>query len=142
MQKMIFKTQNRAGAKGKWFHKMLVRDVAESLQCISFDSLVYIHNEIASDWNYEHIYDTGEFFDLERGAEPSEIANRAVFGDYRPYADYIMLNGYGNYQSIECSAELFRRAISETEIAEWILENENDFDEEHIRDAMSGRWNV
>ena len=53
---------------------------------------------------YAHIikYEESEFWDIftDMEHEPQDIANMVAYGSYKPYHDFIGLDGYGNLESM------------------------------------------
>ena len=94
---------------------------------------VVLHNN----WCYETNNFDNEIFDIERleeicdGQSAYWMACRIFYGDFNPTYDYFKFNGYGNLQSI-ASYNVFDY-IDECEIADYILENDNDFYNDDIR---------
>lgn len=64
----------------------------------SFDDLVVLWNEYASENGYEQIYDSVEEFAANFESEGVELARMVFFGDVRSWSDMVYLDGYGNLQ--------------------------------------------
>lgn len=69
------------------------------LNDFSFDDLVALWNEYASENGYEQIYDSIEEFAANFETEGTELARMVFFGDVKNWFDMVYLNGYGNFQS-------------------------------------------
>lgn len=94
---------------------------------------ISLHN----DYCYETSNFDDEIFDIDRleeicdGRDAWWLACRIFYGDFNPNYDYLKFNGYGNLQSIATYNVL--DYIDESEIADYIIENDEDFCNNDIR---------
>lgn len=106
-----------------------MKKFTEYLNDFSFDDLVALWNEYASENGYEQIYDSVEEFAANFEPEGVELARMVYFGDIRNWSDMVYLDGYGNFQScwnvenspidIDAMAE-WMRETSHQEWKEWL----------------------
>ena len=87
------------------------------IEDFSFDDLVVLWNEYASENGYEQIYDSIEDFADLTETKGAELARMVFFGDVRDWSDYVYLNGYGNFQSCW---DVENSPIDLDELAEWM----------------------
>jgi len=64
-----------------------------------------------------------------------EVARKIHYGDYRYTDEYIRLDGAGNAETI--SEYRVSDWINKSEIAEYIVENDNDLENEDIREILN-----
>lgn len=94
---------------------------------------VALHNE----WCYETNNFDDEIFDIDRLDEICDaqdaywMACRVFYGEFNPTYDYFKFNGYGNLQSIAYYSVF--DYIDENEIADYLIENDEDFGYDDIR---------
>lgn len=96
-----------------------MKKFTEYLDDFSFDDLVALWNEYASENGYEQIYDSVEEFAYNFGTEGAELARMVFFGDVKNWMDHVYLNGYGNFESC-WSVE--NSPIDLDELAQWMKE--------------------
>lgn len=97
-----------------------MKKFTEYLDDFSFDDLVALWNEYASENGYEQIYDSVEEFAANFETEGAELARMVFFGDVKNWMDHVYLNGYGNFEScwnVESSP------IDIEALAEWMKES-------------------
>jgi hypothetical protein len=63
-----------------------------------------------------------EFFNMFYANDPFGAVQRAVYGDYNPHHDYVMFDGYANFQSFDID-DLDKYLYSDQEIAEFLEKN-------------------
>ena len=76
-----------------------MKKFTEYLYDFSFDDLVVLWNEYASENGYEQIYDSVEEFAANFELEGVELTRMVFFGDVRSWLDMVYLDGYGNFKS-------------------------------------------
>lgn len=76
-----------------------MKKFTEYLDDFSFDDLVALWNEYASENGYEQIYESIEEFAANFETEGAELARMVFFGDVKNWSDMVCLNGYGNFES-------------------------------------------
>lgn len=76
-----------------------MKKFTEYLDDFSFDDLVALWNEYASENGYEQIYDSVEDFAELTGEDGVELARMVFFGDVKNWSDTVYLDGYGNFRS-------------------------------------------
>lgn len=106
--------------------KRNIEAVVEHLEELSTSDLVGIHNTYCQETRSEdEIYDNDEgFFDMSFSGNVMSAVRAISFGEYNYSDDYIKFNGYGNLETTNDPEEW----ITISEIAEYILENEQYFD--------------
>ena len=99
--------------------------VVEHLEELSTSDLVGIHNTYCQETRAEdEIFENDEdFFDLYF-SKTMDAVRAIAYGEYDYTDDYIKFNGYGNLETTNNPEEW----ITISEIAEYILENEQYFD--------------
>lgn len=96
-----------------------MKKFTEYLDDFSFDDLVALWNEYASENGYEQIYDSVEEFAANFETEGAELARMVFFGDIRNWSDMVYLNGYGNFESCW---NVENSPIDIDELAKWMKE--------------------
>lgn len=76
-----------------------MKKFTEYLDDFSFDDLVALWNEYASENGYEQIYDSVEEFAANFEVDSVALARMVFFGDIRNWSDMVYLDGYENFQS-------------------------------------------
>ena len=76
-----------------------MKKFTEYLEDFSFDDLVALWNEYASENGYEQIYDSVEEFEANFEVDSVALARMVYFGDIRNWSDMVCINGYGNFES-------------------------------------------
>lgn len=76
-----------------------MKKFTEYLEDFSFDDLVALWNEYASENDYEQIYDSVEEFAANFDVDSVALARMVYFGDIRNWSDMVYINGYGNFES-------------------------------------------
>lgn len=106
--------------------KRNIEAVIEHLEELSTSDLVGIHNTYSDEASTdEQIYDNDEmFFEEIFGGNKMSLVRAIAFGEYSYSDAYIKFNGYGNLETTNDPEEW----ITISEIAEYILENEQYFD--------------
>ena len=117
-----------------------MKKFTEYLDDFSFDDLVALWNEYASENGYEQIYDSVEEFAANFETEGAELARMVFFGDVKHWGDNVYLDGYGNFQSCW---NVENSPIDIDELAKWIKEtNHHEHKEwlENIEASDFGDW--
>ena len=110
--------------------------IIECIQEMTTSELVSLHNEYCyAANNYDdEIMNSDRLDEICDGQDATWIANRVYFGEYHPQASYIKFNAYGNFQSIfEYEISQY---IDETAIAEYIIENNECFCNDEIKEIL------
>ena len=81
---------------------MLKDKILECLNEMDAGDLIQIHNEYCGAVNAHDdlIYSMDDLDMLCEGQDAHLIACRAIFGDFHASDDYIMVDGYGNFQTM------------------------------------------
>ena len=104
-----------------------MKKFTEYLDDFSFDDLVALWNEYASENGYEQIYDSVEEFAANFEIDSVALAKMVYFGDIRNWSDMVYLNGYGNFESCW---NVENSPIDIEELAKWLeYEDHNVFTE-------------
>lgn len=96
-----------------------MKKFTEYLEDFSFDDLVALWNEYASENGYEQIYDSVEEFAANFEVDSVALAKMVFFGDVRNWSDMVYLNGYGNFESCW---NVENSPIDIDELAKWMKE--------------------
>ena len=78
------------------------------------------------------IYSVNEIDDVLYDMKPWEILRAGFYGDYRPCDKFFKFDGYGNLKSFDYPSE----EIWPDEIAEYCIDNDQDFDNDEIREIL------
>lgn len=91
-----------------------------------FDELLHYYNAYAIDTRNETILinDDDSFMDLTTGLDALDIRNRLYFGVYNMADAFIMINGYGNIETLHYTEQLYNHI--DNDFIVWA--NENDID--------------
>ena len=97
---------------------------------------IALHNEYCYATNNfdNEIFDIDQLEEICQGQDAHWLACRIFYGDFNPNADYFKFNGYGNLQSIY-TYNVFDY-IYECEIADYILEHDENFYNDDIRSIL------
>lgn len=101
----------------------------EYLESLSESDLMEAHRQMCENCNYSdsEIYENDEeFFNLYFQNDPDAAVRATFFGDYRYGDNYVVFNGYANLESSNDIMDF----IDLSDIADDILENENDYNVE------------
>ena len=109
----------------------MIKDLLENM---SESQLYIIVNEYFDKTNYydDRIYDMDEFDEIMSGMSPSDIATKIFYGDFRPNDNYFKFDGYANLQSFDYISD----EVDLEEIADYIVDNDEDFDNSDIREIL------
>ena len=104
------------------------------LENMSESQLYIIANEYFDKTNYydDRIYDMDEFDEIMSGMSPSDIVLKIFYGDFRPNDHYFKFDGCANFQSFDYISE----EVDLEEIADYIVDNDEDFDNSDIREIL------
>ena len=107
--------------------------IIDLIQEMDTSEQVCLHNEYCYKTNCfdDEIFTIDQLDELCNGQDLYWVACRCFYGDFNPTAEYIKFNGYGNFQSIY-QFEI-PNYIDENEIANYILDNDVDFENNDIR---------
>ena len=109
----------------------MIKDLLENM---SESQLYTIANEYSDKTNYydDRIYDMDEFDEIMSGMSPSDIATKIFYGDFRPNDNYFKFDGYANLESFDYISD----EVDLEEIADYIVDNDEDFDDSDIREIL------
>lgn len=123
-----------------------MKKFTEYLDDFSFDDLVVLWNEYASENDYEQIYDSVEEFATNFDVDSVALARMVFFGDIRNWSDMVYLNGYGNFEScwkvenspidIDALAK-YMRETNHHEYKEWLDSIDADDFAEYLADELT-----
>lgn len=107
--------------------------IIDLIQEMNKPDAVALHNEYCyATYNFDdEIFNSDNLDEICNGQDAFWIVCRAYYGDFNPNSKYIKFDGYGNFQSIY-NYNIFDY-IDANEIADYILENDNDFGNNDIR---------
>lgn len=105
-------------------------EIIEILEDMSEGELLAIWNEYAIDNGYEAVYDMDEFNDICESMTADDIACKCFYGDFNPTHAYFTFDGYENFESSDSLSNL----IDIDELANYIADNEEDFDNSDLQD--------
>lgn len=91
-----------------------------------FDELLHYYNAFATDTGNETILlnNDDSFMDLTIGLDALDIRNRVYFGKYDMADAFIMINGYGNIETLHYTEQLYNHI--DNDFIVWANENEID----------------
>jgi hypothetical protein len=94
--------------------------------CRVFDELLHYYNDFAIDTRNEPIMLNNDdaFMDLTIGLDSLDIRNRLYFGKYDMGDAFIIVNGYGNIETLHYTEQLYN--YIDNDFIEWANENEID----------------
>ena len=109
-------------------------EVLEMLRDMDNWELTGVHNQYCDKASYadDMIYGMDEINEWLAGKDPDEILRMAFYGDFRPCDEYFRFNGYANLVSTDYPDEW----IDIDEIADYIVENDEDLGSKDIRDLL------
>ena len=73
-----------------------------------------------------------EFDEIMDGMPPWNIATKIFYGDFRPNDNYFKFDGYANLESFDYISD----EVDLEEIADYIVDNDEDFDNSDIREIL------
>lgn len=110
-----------------------IEEIKEFLEDMSESDIFYMWNEYSQNNYYnDEIYEMEEFDEIMSNSEPTDIARRIFYGDFNPNHDYFCFNGYENLKSSDYLDEL----ISYSDLAQYIYDNDEDFNNDKLRDFL------
>ena len=110
-----------------------IEEIKEFLEDMSESDIFYMWNEYAQNNNYDdEIYEMDEFDEIMDGENATTIANKIFYGDFNPNHNYFCFNGYANLKSSDYLDDL----ISFYDLAQYIYDNDEDFDNDDLRDFL------
>ena len=109
----------------------MIKDLLENM---SESQLYTIANEYFDKTGYydDRIYDMDEFDEIMSGMSPSDIATKIFYGDFRPNDNYFKYNVDANLES----CDYISYEVDLEEIADYIVDNDEDFDNSDIREIL------
>lgn len=109
----------------------MIKDLLENM---SESKLYIIANEYFDKAEYydDRIYDMDEFDEIMSGMSPSDITLKIFYGDFRPNDHYFKFDGCANFQSFDYISD----EVDLEEIADYIVDNDEDFDNSDIREIL------
>ena len=109
----------------------MIKDLLENM---SESKLYTIANEYFDKTEYydDTIYDMDECDEIMSVMSPSDIALKIFYGDFRPNDHYFKFDGCANFQSFDYISD----EVDLEEIADYIIDNDEDFDNSDIREIL------
>lgn len=109
-------------------------EIREIIDNMNADEQVAIHNRYCDEVGYsdDEIFSMDEINEWLAGKDPDEILRMAFYGDFRPCDEYFCFNGYANLESTDYPDEW----IDIDDIVDYIIDNDEDFDNDEIRDIL------
>lgn len=111
----------------------------EIIANLTRDEQVSLYNDYADYNGYDRIFGMDDLDDMLSGLTPSEILNKAYYGDFKPSNDYFMFNGYENLVSTDYPEDHW---FSADELADYVFDNKDtesfDRELEDLIDEYSG----
>ena len=108
----------------------------EALEDMNSRDLVQLHNVYCDLCNMcdDEIHANDEdFFETFFNGSPYDLYAAVARGDCNPNHDWIRFNGYGNLQTSNCVSDW----IDESDIVDYMIENDEDLENEDIRDILN-----
>lgn len=111
-----------------------INKIIEIIKNSYSDDLFDINTRYQDEVNGDNrIYSMDDFDDFMSSLTPSELACRIFYGEFNPNHNYFGFDGYGNLRSSDYASDL---SYPESEIAEWCVENDEDFGIYEIREVL------
>ena len=109
-------------------------EIREIINNMGADEQVALHNRYCDEVGYsdDEIFSMDEINEWLAGKDPDEILRMAFYGDFRPCDEYFRFNGYANLESTDYPDEW----IDIDDIVDYIIDNDEDFDNDEIRDIL------
>lgn len=107
-----------------------IKSIVDQINNLDTEDLIRLHNSYCQEANYSdnEIYGNDEdFFETFFSNNVIDAVRSATYGEYNFSDNYVKFNGYGNLESFNYFGTDNLIESVDT-IAEFILENENDFD--------------
>lgn len=110
----------------------MIKDLLENGMSDSYSLMIY--NEYLDKVEYydDRIYNIDEFDEVMNCMKPLDIALKIFYGDFRPNDNYFKFDGCANLQSFDYLSD----EIDYEEIADYIVDNNEDFDDIDIREIL------
>lgn len=109
-----------------------IEEIKEFLTDLNDAEMLAIYREYADRNYYESVYDMEEFDEIMSNATPTEIARKIYYGEFNPNDNYFIFDGNCNLESADYLDEL----IDYNDIAQYIYDNDEDFDNNDLRDFL------
>lgn len=106
--------------------------IKEYLKGLNDSELLSIYNEFANETYNINIYLMDEFDEICENMDASDIARRCFYGKFNPNDEYFIFNGYANFES----SDYLEYFIDFDELADYIIRNDEDFDDDDIREIL------
>lgn len=108
--------------------------IKEYLENLGGSELATLWDDYCDYSNYtdDYVYDMDMIDEMFSDYSPMDILQRAFYGDFNPSHDYFKFNGYANLESSDYVDEL----ISIDDLADSIIDNDEDFGFSDIRDIL------
>ena len=102
--------------------------------------LIQLHNEycMAVNASDNYIFSMDDLDMICQGKDAYWIACRTYFGNFNASDDYIMFNGYGNFQTLNDYS--VKDYIYIDEIADYIISNDDSLCEDEILDILEEQY--
>ena len=110
-------------------------EVLEMLRDMDNWELIGVHNQYCDKASYadDMIYDMSMLNEFYYDKDPLDILRDAYNGAFNPNDDWFRWNGYGNLESTDRPVDDW---IDIDEIADYIVENDEDLGSKDIRDLL------
>ena len=108
--------------------------VKEILDNMSESDLFWLYKEYVCQAQLydDEIFDMNEFDEIMCASTPTDIALKIFYGDFRPNDNYFKFDGCANLQSFDYISD----EVDLEEIADYIVDNDEDFDNSDIREIL------
>lgn len=110
--------------------------IKEYLESTTDENKVYLWNEYccnSNGYDYE-LFDYDTLIEYCNGQDADWIIGRVYFGKFEYNSPYFKFNGYGNFESVWNPDD----EIDYDAIADYCIENDEDFSDGEIRDILNG----
>lgn len=108
--------------------------IREIIERMSNENLINLHNDYCCANYYNNdIMDMCTINEILSGKKPTEILNMVFYGNFNPNDSYFRFNGIGYLESCDYPKYDW---IDIDEIVDYIIDNNEDFDVDEIRDAL------
>lgn len=114
--------------------------IKEIIEEMSTDDKIALWNRYCNEDSRadDFIYSIEYFDEIMSGREPLDIARTCYFGDFDPTHKYFWFNGYANLESDDW-IDGEKSPFYINELADYIIENEEDFGNDEIAEVLEGK---
>ena len=111
--------------------------LVEYINSMGVEEKIALHNSYCDAANYmdDCIYSTYELDEILEGRTPTDILCMSFYGNFNPIDRFFWINVYGNLESAGYAVDM---PIYASDIAEYILSNEDSLGNDKIQEILDG----